>query len=76
MICLFSIKNVEKYKLADGRAAQHDNTLVVEVLGRNAQRCLEEVKIGERYQVNGYVRVDDANGTERVRIRAYHVEKE
>lgn len=75
-ICLFNLTNIEKYRLHDGRAAQHENTLVIEALGRNVDKCLSEVKHGDRCQINGYLRVDSINGEEKVRIRAFHIEKE
>jgi single-stranded DNA-binding protein len=75
-ICLFNVLNVEKYRLADGRAAQHDNVLTVEALGRNVDKCLDEIFKGTRVHIHGYLRVDDVNGIEKVRIRAFHIEKE
>ncbi|NBO09705.1 MAG: hypothetical protein EBV30_10285 [Actinobacteria bacterium] len=75
-ICLFNIRNIEKYRLADGRPAQHVNFLTVEALGRNVDKCLQEFHVGERVQIHGYLRVDDVNGVEKVRIRALHLEKE
>lgn len=75
-ICLFNIKLVEKYHLADGRPAQHVNFLTIEALGKNVDKCLRDVHQGQRYQITGYLRVDDVNGVEKVRIRAYHIERE
>jgi single-stranded DNA-binding protein len=75
-ICLFNLKNVERYQLADGRPAQHDNYLTIEVLGRNVDKIMAETRQGDRLVIHGYLRVDDINGVERVRIRAFHIEKD
>lgn len=75
-ICLFDLKTVEKYVLADGRPAQHENFLTIEALGKNVDKCMKEVMRGDRYIVHGYLRVDDVSGIEKVRVRAYYVERE
>ena len=75
-ICLFNVENIERYKLSTGQSAQHQNFLTVEVLGRNVDKAVAEFKAGDRIQVHGYLRVDDVNGVEKTRIRAYHLEKE
>ena len=75
-ICLFDILTVEKYRLADGRDAQHDNFLTIEALGKNVDKCMNEVRKGGRYIIHGYLRVDDVSGVEKVRVRAYYIEKE
>lgn len=73
-ICLFSLKLVEKFTLASGQAASHDNVVLVEVLGPKADRCLSDIFRGHRYHVTGYLRVDDIDGMERTRIRAFNVQ--
>ena len=75
-ICLFTIKNLEKYELADGTPASHANFLNIEVFGKNVDRTLRDVHMGSRYLINGYLRVDDIDGIERVRVRAYNIQKE
>lgn len=75
-LCVFTLKTVEKYKLGSGAQAQHENFIRVETLGRAADKCLQEVKLGCRYLVQGYLRVDDLHGVERVRIRAYNIQDE
>jgi single-stranded DNA-binding protein len=75
-ICLFNVENIEKYKLSTGQNAEHQNYITIEVLGRNVDKVIAEFSKGDRIQVNGYLRVDDVNGIEKVRIRAFHIEKE
>ena len=75
-ICLFDLKTTERYRLADGRPAQHDNFLTIEALGKNVDKCMNEVHQGERFIIHGYLRVDDVSGVEKVRVRAYYIEKE
>jgi single-stranded DNA-binding protein len=75
-ICLFTLKNVEKYELADRTPAEHRNFLSIEVFGKNVDRTLNEVREGERYVIHGYIRVDDIDGVEKVRVRAFNIQKE
>lgn len=75
-ICLFDLKTVEKYVLANGSPAQHDNFLTIEALGKNVDKCMNEVRRGDRFIIHGYLRVDDVSGVEKVRVRAYYIEKE
>ena len=75
-LCIFTLRTVEKFVRGSGETAQHDNFLVVETLGKTAERCMQDVKTGGRYFINGYLRVDDLHGVERVRIRAVRIEEE
>lgn len=75
-LCVFTLKTVEKYLLSSGAPAYHENYLTVEALGKTAERCLQEVREGGRYIVQGYLRVDDLHGVERTRIRAYNIQDE
>lgn len=75
-ICLFNLKVIEKYELADGRPAQHVNYITIEALGKNVDKCVQQVHKGDRYVVHGYLRVDDVSGVERTRVRAFFIEKE
>jgi len=66
---LFTVSTVEKFVNAAGVQSQHDNEIPVEVLGRNAESFHKTVLRGERYLLTGYLRVDDLNGVERMRVR-------
>lgn len=67
---VFTLQNNEHYQLADGRKSVHRNNLIVEVLGKNAERYAKELTLNQRCSVNGYLRVDEA----RTRIRAFRIE--
>lgn len=75
-ICIFSLKNIEKYELANGQPASHDNFLSVEVFGKNVDRTMRDVRMGERYVINGYLRVDEIDGIEKIRVRAFNIQKD
>lgn len=72
---IFTIRNQEHFKLSDGRMAHHNNHINIEVLGKNAERCFEELKPQLKYQITGYLRVDEINGLEKLRVRAFRVEE-
>ena len=71
---VFTLDNKESYRFADGRSASHTNMIVIEVLGKNAEKYFSEFTIHQRCQVAGYIRVDEMNGEDRVRIRAFRIE--
>lgn len=68
-LLIFSFKVIEKFRLADGRPASHDNILIVEALGKHAETYYKELVVGERYQISGYLRSDK----DKVRIRCYNI---
>ena len=72
---VFTLKNQEVYRLADGRIAKHSNHISVEILGKIAERYAEELRQGQKYLVTGYLRVDEIKGEDRTRIRAFRVEE-
>jgi len=72
---IFTILSRESFKLSDGNRAHHDNLVTVEVLGRNADKYFDELKRDSRYQVVGYLRVDEIKGEVRTRIRAFRIEE-
>lgn len=73
-ILTFTLKVVEKFNLHDGSPGSHENYLTVEALGRNADTYKRDLVLGQRYQITGYLRVDDINGEERTRIRCFNVQ--
>lgn len=74
--CQFVLLNVERYELADGSPATHENYFSVEVFGKGAERTMQDVRQGARYVISGYLRVDDIEGIERTRVRAFKIQSE
>ncbi len=75
-LCMFTIKNTERYTQGDGRMGVHHNFLTIETLGKQADRCLLQVRPGRRYIIDGYLRSDVLNEQEQTRVRAYSVREE
>lgn len=75
-LSIFTLLTVEKYMMSDGTVGYHDNFVEIEALGRVAEKCQTEVKPGRRYHISGYLRVDDINGVDKVRVRAYNIQEE
>lgn len=71
---IFTLQNTERFKLADGRSANHTNHIVVEILGKNADRYEKEFVVHQRVQIVGYLRVDELKGEEKTRVRAFRME--
>lgn len=73
-ILLFTLKNCEDFELFDGSPAVHANYFTVEVLGKNADRYVQILRIGTKCQISGYLRADELNGSDKVRVRAFRIE--
>lgn len=70
----FTLKNIEDFVLANDRPGTHENFFTCEVLGRNIDKFLRELKVGDLYDVEAYLRVDPINGVERVRLRVFSIQ--
>lgn len=75
-ILIFTLKVTEYFTLANNIPGSHENFFTYEVLGRNARAYLNELRVGHRYIVSGYLRADNINGETKVRVRCYNVQPE
>jgi single-stranded DNA-binding protein len=75
-VVVFTMKVRETWKNRKGEKQHKDNLFKVEVLGKNAFWVKENVRLGRRYHIDGYLRSDPINGVEEVRIRAFNVQEE
>lgn len=66
----FTFLVVEHFTLGNGQPGKHENYFTVEALGRQAEAYLNELVVGERYQIKGYLR---AEGTS-IFIRCFKVQ--
>ena len=73
-ILTFTLKVTEKFELADGTPASHSNFFMFEALGRHAETYYKDLKLGRKYQVNGYLRHDNVDGEDKVRIRCFNIQ--
>jgi single-stranded DNA-binding protein len=71
---LFTLKNTERFELADGSPGKHENFFLFEVLGRNVDIYLRGLTVGDRYEVTGYLRAGKLRGAERVWVRCFNVQ--
>jgi single-stranded DNA-binding protein len=69
----FTFLVVEHFILHGGAPGRHENYFTVEALGRQAETYYKELVVGDRYQVKGYLRADNMNGVEKIRIRAFTI---
>lgn len=69
----FTFLVIEHFTLGNGSPGRHENYVTVEALGRQADTYFRDLQVGERYQIKGYIRVDNINGVERVRIRCFTI---
>ena len=75
-VVVFTMKVRETWKNKRGDKQFKDNLFKVEVLGKNAFWVKDNVRMGRRYHIDGYLRSDPINGVEEVRIRAFNVQEE
>ncbi len=57
----------------NGVPSVRENIVTVESLGKAAEKNLHFVKLGQRYQIDGYLRVDNFDGKNVMRIRTYAI---
>lgn len=69
----FELQVNELYRDAKGRDRVKPNVIVIETLGKKAMQVRDNVKVNRRYVVDGYLRQDIMNGTNKVRVRAFAV---
>ena len=75
-VCVFTLKNTEEFTLANGKAARHVNIISIEALGRNVDKCMTRLAVGNRVRIHGYYRVDEVNGVLKTRLRMHYFEIE
>ena len=69
----FELQVNEVYRDARGRDRVKPNIFIVETLGKKAVQVKDMIKVNRRYVIDGYLRQDVINGTDKVRIRAFAV---
>ena len=74
-VVVFTLKVRETWKNRKGEKQFKDHIFKVEVLGKNAFWAKDNVRMGRRYHIDGYLRSDPINGLEEIRIRACGTEE-
>lgn len=69
----FTFLVIEHFTLANGTPGRHENYLTVEALGRQAESYYKDLVVGDRYQIKGYLRADNLNGVDKVRVRCFTI---
>lgn len=72
----FILQTREKFQDRDGRPCVRTNQFRVESLGKAAEATVGKVHQGLRYIVDGYLRQDERDGSDDVRIRTFAVNRE
>lgn len=75
-ICFFMLEVNEHYVTKDGQKAYRPNFIRVESLGKAAEVTAERVSKGMRYVVEGYLRQDNKNDQDFVKVRTFAVYKD
>jgi single-stranded DNA-binding protein len=75
-ICLFTLLCLEHYEYASGAPGSHENYITIEVVGQKACDIPTQLSIGDPCLITGYLRVDDINGVEKIRVRALNIQKD
>lgn len=69
----FNIQVNESFNDRNGMKQLKPNLIRIEVLGKNAENVKKRVRCGKRYTVDGYIRIDNYDGQDFFRIRAFAV---
>jgi single-stranded DNA-binding protein len=72
----FVLQVQERFQDKNGRACIRTNNFRIEGLGRAAELVMDRVREGLRYVVDGYLRYDDRDGHEDIRIRAFTITRD
>jgi single-stranded DNA-binding protein len=75
-MAIFTLKVRETWRDGEGRPQSRDNLLKMEALKKNAFWVKDNVKVGHRYYIDGYVRNDNLGDKEDFKIRILHIEPE
>ena len=71
---VFTLKVLESWVDKMGREQFRENLFKIETLGPKAHWVKSNVKAGKRYMIDGYLRYEQLNGKEEVKIRVFHIE--
>ena len=75
---IFKVCCNETYE-SRGNVKFHENEFIVEALGNVAAKVQKNVRKGEEYMFDGYLRSDryhkDGKKMQRIRVRIYHLER-
>ncbi len=69
----FTLQVNEEFKDRSGVTQVKPNFIRVESLGKGARLTMENVKLGRRYMVDGYVRQDSDGENDFVRVRSFAI---
>ena len=75
-LAIFTLKVRETWRNMNGDLQSRDNLLKMEALKKNAHWVKTHVKVGHRYCIDGYIRSEDLDGREDIKVRILHIEKE
>jgi single-stranded DNA-binding protein len=72
----FLLQVNEQFKDKKGMPQIKPNIIRVESLGKSAENTVRRVQQGARYTVDGYIRQDNVDGHDNVRVRAFAIYKD
>jgi len=72
-VTAFQISTVETWKTGDGTVKERKNRVQVEVVGRDAEKTYEEVKLGSWVTLEGYIRSEQFKGQDLMKLRTLSV---
>lgn len=75
-LAIFTLKVRETWKDGEGKVQCRDNLIKMEALRKQAYWVRENVKVGHRYYIDGYIRTDNMADNEDVKVRILHIEEE
>lgn len=65
---------IESWENAQGEYRERKNRITVEVVGRDSARAAEEVKLGSRVSIEGYLRSEQFKGQEVIKVRTLTID--
>lgn len=73
-LAIFTLKVKEYWVNKNNELQSRDNLIKCEAIGPKAHWVKANVKVGKKFYIDGYIRVDEINGNIDTKIRIFHIE--
>ena len=73
-VTAFQLSTVETWKTGEGVTKERKNRVQVEVVGRDAQKVYDKIRLGSWASIEGYVRSEQFKGQDLMKVRTLSIE--
>ena len=73
-VTAFQLSTVESWQNGAGETKERKNRVQIEVVGRDAARAYEEIRLGSWVTIEGYIRSENFKGQVMMKVRTLSIE--